>query len=372
MSGTPGTKSAVFRVTRSGQIQMDRNVLLLSDDVGFDEQAADTVDRIVDGDTRVERFEEVFAHLDTIRIAREVAALREMVTFGLEQIDVMKGDSLGLARGGLGVFPDARAAAGERGQRGGRPQPGIDTGGLASQDGSRADPLRGPGAPGYTAGQYFVLFRGSQSQRSSESSDYYAGRDAQGTVTGRDTRDANETITHSTFWERNNDGSSRSTWINHQTGEKVQVTKDANGQVTKVVESGGFQIETVSEPPARGSGTPAEAGSGTAGNPGDEPTAGQREFGMWLWRQHRAGTTASPGPTTVVYVNPPGPRGSQDVDPAPSIFHFVEIDIAGNPDPHNVNRAAAIPADYRDRVERFVREKTGGLVNPPGPGRGPE
>jgi len=314
------------------------------------------------------RLDDLFELLDLGQIAHEVAAMRDLFDMGLAFFDPL--DESPFAGSGDGPFDDILGQPGDS-TRGTSPPVGFGLGGIAS--------LGGP-----TAAQHLSNRLGGNFVRwttdNADGSFYETalGHNDNGTIWGRTKFDCDGWAYHTIIVEDSRNGTHSETYTNHRHAEsqtltvridgtsmatyrnsqgEVWVNKSPDGTVTKtVIPEGGEPVVSEDAPPGE---------SDTTGNPGDQPTAGEREFADWLFGQHALGRH-NPGGTVKSpnRVNPGDPDDSGNA--APRLDPGVSI-VVNPPLNESAGRDREISAEMGAALRQQLQDKIGGKVNPPAP-----
>lgn len=318
------------------------------------------------------RLDDLYDLLDIGQIAREVAAMRDLFDMGIAFFDIL--DESPFAGSGDGGYFDDILSQPTESTRGTSPPVGFGFGGIASW---------GNTAPGYA----LVRFEGSErtsSNKSNDGSSYdnFVGSDASGRSTGRTRTGPDGELDYTIILEHDRDGTRREIYVNHRTQEEetlteypdggslavyrsdegsVWVSKSPDGHVSKSVT---YQDENGEEVTVTTEDTPP-AETDTTGNPGDEPTAEEREFADWLFGQHALGRHTPGGSVTNPNrVNPGEPNDTGNA--APKLNPGISIVI--NPDLNaSAGRDRELSAELGKAIQQQLSEKVGGEVNPVGP-----
>ncbi len=315
------------------------------------------------------RFEDLYHNLDMGQIAREVAAMRDLFDLGIAFFDPL--DESSFTSSGKGDYLGGILGQPTESTRGTSPPVGFGLGGIAS--------LGGPTAAQHLSNRLGTNYtRWTSSNEDGSSYETVIGHDENGTAFGRTKSDRDGWAHHTVIIEEYNNGTRSETYTNHRHAEsqtltvhpdgrsmaiyrnpqgEVWVNKSSDGTVTKTVTpQGGEPIVSEDTPPSE---------TDTTGNPGDEPTADEREFADWLFGQHALGRHTPGGSVkSPDRVNPGDP--SYGGNEAPRLNPGISIVI--NP---NINESTGsgreLSAELGKAVQQQLSEKVGGKINPPSP-----
>jgi hypothetical protein len=329
------------------------------------------------------RFEHLYDLLNDAQVAREIGAMQDLFYLGIIYFDPLEGSPL-TEFGGGGFLGDLYGGSSDT-SRGTPPPVGFGIGGIASSG-------------GMTAPQYELARFGGNSRYWSTfdddggTSEYFGGSDSDGRATGRTRFGSDGSPDNTIILEHRADGASRETHANHRSGEstvmtryasgastfshrnsegEVFVAKGSDGHVQKAVtyrDENGEPVTAISEDSGSGD-TDADTDTDTTGNPGDAPTESERRFAQWLFSQHALGRSNSgQSVRNPNRVNPGDPDDKGNAAPRIDLGDAIVI----NPDVNEViGGGRELSAEVGAAMRRYLREKVGGLVNPPGPAEKP-